>query len=241
MQERQLEILRAIVDEYVATEEPVGSKAIAERHGLGVSPATIRNDMAVLEDAGLIKQPHTSAGRIPTNTGYRLFVDKIATIKPLSTAERRAIETFMSNANNLDDLLQRTAKLLAQLTKQVAVIQYPDENKVVLAGTANLARNSSQESPASIFPVLEALEEQVVLLKLLADANDQVRVRIGKEQAEKSLQTTSLVSVEFGGRGKTHGAIGVLGPTRMDYSGTMTTVNAVARYIGEFINEETRG
>ena len=241
MQERQLEILRAIVDEYVATEEPVGSKAIAERHGLGVSPATIRNDMAVLEDAGLIKQPHTSAGRIPTNTGYRLFVDKIATIKPLSTAERRAIETFMSNANNLDELLARTAKLLAQLTKQVAVIQYPDENKVVLAGTANLARNSSQESVASIFPVLEALEEQVVLLKLLADANDQVRVRIGKEQAEKSLQTTSLVSVEFGGRGKTHGAIGVLGPTRMDYSGTMTTVNAVSRYIGEFISEETRG
>ena len=241
MQERQLEILRAIVDEYVATEEPVGSKAIAERHGLGVSPATIRNDMAVLEDAGLIKQPHTSAGRIPTNTGYRLFVDKIATIKPLSTAERRAIETFMSNANNLDELLARTAKLLAQLTKQVAVIQYPDEDKVVLAGTANLARNSSQESVASIFPVLEALEEQVVLLKLLADANDQVRVRIGKEQAEKSLQTTSLVSVEFGGRGKTHGAIGVLGPTRMDYSGTMTTVNAVSRYIGEFISEETRG
>ena len=241
MQERQLEILRAIVDEYVATEEPVGSKAIAERHGLGVSPATIRNDMAVLEDAGLIKQPHTSAGRIPTYTGYRLFVDKIATIKPLSTAERRAIETFMSNANNLDELLARTAKLLAQLTKQVAVIQYPDEDKVVLAGTANLARNSSQESVASIFPVLEALEEQVVLLKLLADANDQVRVRIGKEQAEKSLQTTSLVSVEFGGRGKTHGAIGVLGPTRMDYSGTMTTVNAVSRYIGEFISEETRG
>jgi transcriptional regulator of heat shock response len=241
MQDRQLEILRAIVDEYVATEEPVGSKAIAERHGLGVSPATIRNDMALLEDAGLIKQPHTSAGRIPTNTGYRLFVDKLATIKPLSTAERRAIETFMSNANNLDDLLARTAKLLAQLTKQVAVIQYPDENKVVLAGTANLARNSSQESAASIFPVLEALEEQVVLLKLLADANDQVRVRIGKEQAEKSLQTTSLVSVEFGGRGKTHGAIGVLGPTRMDYSATMTTVNAVARYIGEFISEETRG
>ena len=84
MQDRQLEILRAIVDEYVATEEPVGSKVIAEKHGLGVSPATIRNDMAVLEDAGLIKQPHTSAGRIPTNSGYRMFVDKIAEIKPIA-------------------------------------------------------------------------------------------------------------------------------------------------------------
>ena len=77
---RQLEILKAIVDEYVATEEPVGSKTLAERSGLGVSPATIRNEMAVLEDAGLITQPHTSAGRIPTNKGYRVFVDQLAEI-----------------------------------------------------------------------------------------------------------------------------------------------------------------
>ena len=80
---RQLEILKAIVDEYVATEEPVGSKTLAARSGLGVSPATIRNEMAVLEDEGLITQPHTSAGRIPTDRGYRVFVDKLATVKPL--------------------------------------------------------------------------------------------------------------------------------------------------------------
>jgi len=83
MQERQLEILRAIVDEYVATQEPVGSRVIAEKHSLGVSPATIRNEMALLEEQGLITQPHTSAGRIPTNSGYRVFVDKIAEVKPL--------------------------------------------------------------------------------------------------------------------------------------------------------------
>ena len=109
MHERQLEILRAIVDEYVATEEPVGSKALAQRHGFSVSPATIRNDMAVLEDAGLITQPHTSAGRIPTNSGYRLFVDRLAEIKPLSTPERRAIESFLDGAHDLDDVLSRTA------------------------------------------------------------------------------------------------------------------------------------
>ena len=81
MESRQLDILRAIVEEYVSTEEPVGSKAIAEKHVMGVSSATIRNEMAILEDAGLITQPHTSAGRIPTDKGYRLFVDKIATVK----------------------------------------------------------------------------------------------------------------------------------------------------------------
>ena len=137
MQERQLEILRAIVDEYVATEIPVGSKVIAQRHGLGVSPATIRNDMAVLEDAGLITHPHTSAGRIPTNSGYRVFVDKLSVVKPLSTPERRAIESFLSEADDLDDLLVRTVKALSQITKQVAVIQYPQSDKVVVAGTSN--------------------------------------------------------------------------------------------------------
>ena len=122
---RQLEILRAIVDEYVATEEPVGSRAIAERHGLGISPATIRNEMSILESAGLITQPHTSAGRVPTDKGYRIFVDKLAKVKPLSTAERRAIETFLEGAHDLDDVVMRTVRLLAQVTKQVAVVQYP--------------------------------------------------------------------------------------------------------------------
>ena len=125
MSSRRLEILRAIVDEYVATQEPVGSKSIADRHGLGISPATIRNEMAVLEDEGLITQPHTSAGRIPTDLGYRVFVDKLATVKPLSSAERRAIETFLEGALDLDDVVMRTVRLLADVTKQVAVVQYP--------------------------------------------------------------------------------------------------------------------
>jgi len=137
--------------------------------------------------------------------------------------------------------LVRTAKLLAQLTKQVAVIQYPDEERVVLAGTANLARSSAQETAASIFPILEALEEQVVLLRLLADANTSVQVRIGDEQSEKNLQTTSLVSVGYGIEGQSVGALGVIGPTRMDYAQTIATVNAVARYIGQFLGGNSHG
>jgi heat shock gene repressor HrcA len=78
--DRRLEILRAIVDEYVETQVPVGSKVIADKRALGISPATIRNEMAVLEEEGLITQPHTSAGRIPTDAGYRLFVDKLSTV-----------------------------------------------------------------------------------------------------------------------------------------------------------------
>src|SRR5918993_4329230 len=125
LDDRKLDVLRAIVEDYVATQEPVGSKALVDRHHLGVSPATIRNDMAVLEEEGYIAQPHTSAGRVPTDKGYRLFVDRLASLKPLSGAERRAIASFLEGAVDLDDVLHRTVRLLAQLTRQVAVVQYP--------------------------------------------------------------------------------------------------------------------
>ena len=335
MSVRRLEILRAIVDEYVSTQEPVGSKSIAARSGLGISPATIRNEMAVLEDEGLITHPHTSAGRIPTDLGYRVFVDKLATVKPLSGAERRAIETFLEGALDLDDVVLRTVRLLADVTKQVAVVQYPSmvksrvrhvelvaltpsrlmmilitdsgrveqrvlelagdvtdlflstlrnqlnyavmgqrlpdvadrisgilesysasdrknvavvisaliemamerpEEKVVLAGTANLAR-FSEDFSTSIHPVLEALEEQVVLLRLLGDAGENVQVRIGTEQSERNLRTTSLVTVGYGATDSPLGALGVLGPTRMDYAGSIAAVSAVARYVGRYLNE----
>src|ERR1700758_171409 len=125
LDERKLAVLRAIVEDYVSTTEPVGSKSLVDRHGLDVSPATIRNDMAVLEEQGFIAQPHTSAGRIPTDKGYRLFVDRLSSVKPMSAAERRAIETFLAGAYSLDEVVARTVRLLSQLTRQVAVVQYP--------------------------------------------------------------------------------------------------------------------
>src|SRR3989337_2783851 len=95
LDDRKLEVLRAIVEDYVATREPVGSKALVERHSLGGSPATVRNDLAALEEEGFIAQPHTAAGRVPTDKGYRLFVDRLSTVRPLSAPERRAITTFL--------------------------------------------------------------------------------------------------------------------------------------------------
>src|SRR3954466_283104 len=125
LEDRKLDVLRAIVEDYVSTEEPVGSKALVERHGLGVSPATVRNDMAALEDEGYITQKHTSAGRVPTDKGYRLFVDRLTTVKPMSAAERRAIASLLDGAVDLDDVVQRSVRLLSQLTRQVAIVQYP--------------------------------------------------------------------------------------------------------------------
>ncbi|SFR24365.1 heat-inducible transcription repressor HrcA [Lentzea waywayandensis] len=333
--ERRFEVLRAIVADYVSNQEPVGSKALVERHNLGVSSATVRNDMAALEDDGYIAQPHTSAGRVPTDKGYRLFVDKLSEIKPLSQAEKRAIRSFLDGAIDLDDVMRRSVRLLAQLTRQVAVIQVPTlsraavrhlevlpitpsrlmlvlitdtgrvdqrivelgdviseehtaqlrgvlnqamagqrlaeasakvaelpdevppnlrdpmlrvatvlietlvehpEERLVLGGTANLTRNIT-DFPGSLRQVLEALEEQVVVLKLLAASRDpgRVLVRIGEENEAAEMRSTSVVSIGYGSRDNPLGGLGVVGPTRMDYPGTMAAVRAVANYVGEIL------
>jgi heat-inducible transcriptional repressor len=341
-EDRRLAVLRAIVEDYVHTREPVGSKALVDRHSLGVSPATIRNDMAALEDDGLIAQPHTSAGRIPTDKGYRLFVDKLSTVKPLSPAERRAIATLLDGAVDLDDVVDRTVRLLAQITRQVAVVQYPSlsrstvrhielvpiesgrllmvlitntgrveqrivdlgpvrpedqrnheslladlrarlnaavvgrrltevvgrvatlpeafspedagvvravldgleaslvidrEERIVLAGTANLAR-SGPDFVQSIGPVLEAIEEHLVLLKLLSEMAEDasgVGVLIGHETAHTGLTEASVVASGYGSQGEVVARLGVLGPTRMDYPTTIAAVRAVARYVSRIL------
>lgn len=130
--DRRLRVLSAIVTDYVRTREPVGSKALVERYRLGVSPATIRNDMAALEDEGYIHQPHTSAGRVPTQKGYRLFVDRVAAVKPLSGPERSAISRLLSGAVDLEEVVVRTVRALAQLTGQLAVVEYPSLRRTAL-------------------------------------------------------------------------------------------------------------
>ncbi|MGO1594091.1 MAG: heat-inducible transcriptional repressor HrcA, partial [Ancrocorticia sp.] len=131
-EERRTRVLDAIVRDYVSHREPVGSRALVERYGLGVSPATVRNDMSVLEEEGLIAQPHTSAGRIPTDMGYRAFVNSLEDVQPLSPTERQAMERLMDGAVDLDDVIARAVRLLAGFTQQAAVVQYPSLNKVSL-------------------------------------------------------------------------------------------------------------
>jgi heat-inducible transcriptional repressor len=330
--DRRLAVLRAIVEDYVATQEPVGSKALVERHSLGVSPATVRNDMAALEEEGFITQPHTSAGRIPTDKGYRLFVDRLTTLKPMTVAEKRAIATFLDGAVDLDDVVHRSVRLLSQLTRQVAVVQYPtlsrstvrhvelvalapnrvlvvlilstgrveqrlveleqpisdddladirtavhravigetiaaaltalrgvdqggaalspvvatlvdamsdhrSDERVVVGGTANLARYGDSFD-VDVRPLLEALEEHVVLLKLLGEAHSGgVMVRIGHEGPYEELASTSVVSTGYGPGDEALASLGIVGPTRMDYPGTMVAVRAVARYVSRILDE----
>ena len=340
--ERGLQVLRAIVQDYVDTREPVGSKAIVERHAFGVSAATIRNDMALLEDEELIAAPHTSSGRVPTDKGYRVFVDHLAEIRPLSPAQRAAIATFLDGPGDLDDALARTVRALTQLTGQVAIVQYPSfskatithvelvaldpsrilvivvtdtgrvsqrlallsgaldetdlarvraevstllvgrsvrqgakrveeqtdadartphqsavteilrvvqeeldefrQDRLVMAGAANLALRES-DFRGSIYPLLEAIEEQVTILRLLGEmvADDNgLAASIGRENEAFGLSEASVIASDYDATGA-RARVGLMGPTRMDYPSNLAAVRAVARYLTRLLAEDEKG
>jgi len=333
--ERSLEVLRAIVQDFIYSSQPVGSKSLLDRHQFGVSAATIRNDMALLEEEELIAAPHTSAGRVPTEKGYRLFVDKLSDLKPLSSGEKSAIESFLLGANDLDDIVERTSRQLSQLTNSLALVQYPSlgkskvrhieliplapnrillmlitdsgriqqlqieqdgiddstvqelrgrlngmlagsqlidvrtkvgnlvgefsqerrslvssivealqslvdanrQEKLVVSGAANLVKQENDFS-GELSKVLEAIEEQVVLLKLLDELhNDQhgVGLRIGSEIGNENLRSAAIMVTGYENHGTEIAKLGVLGPTRMDYSGNIASVRAVARYLSKIL------
>ncbi len=335
--QRGLEVLRAIVEDYVSSREPVGSKTIVDRHQFGVSAATIRNDMALLEEEQLIVAPHTSSGRVPTDKGYRLFVDHLVEIKHISPAQKQAIDKFLDSSGDFDELLGRTVRVLSQLTNQVAVVQYPTlgntrvrhlelislgsqrlmcvlitdngrveqrlvdsgteldeldittlktffnsvidgqllseiqtlelrlhnlpthlskvaeliatsikesidanrQQKLVMAGAANLVR-TEHDFHGSVYPVLDAIEEQVILLKLLTEMRsdaEEVAVSIGREHSNRGLDEASVLSTGYSAAGES-ASLGLVGPTRMDYSSNIASVRAVARYLTRILDSQ---
>lgn len=239
--DRSLAILRAIVEDYIATREPVGSKTIVDRHDFGVSAATIRNDMALLEDEELIAAPHTSSGRVPTDKGYRLFVDHLSGLRPLSSAQRQAIERFLGESEDPAQLFVRTTRVLSQLTGQLALIADPGAEQLVVSGAANLVR-TEQDFAGQIVQVLDAIDEQVVVLRLLAETarEHEVAVTIGRENEAFGLPASSVVSTGFDSATGPR-LVGVLGPTRMNYSGNIVAVRAVARYLSQLLGDGTNG
>jgi heat-inducible transcriptional repressor len=193
--ERRLQVLRAIVEGFVATREPVGSKALVERYDLGVSSATVRNDMASLEEDGYIVQPHTSAGRVPTDKGYRLFVDRLAGIRPLSRAERNAIRTFLDPAVDLDKVVEQTVRLLSQITRQVAMVQYPSLGRSRVRHVELVAMG-----PSRVLVVLIAdtgrVEQRIVELggEFNVDALADLRTRLNALVAEREFSEVAAVT-----------------------------------------------
>jgi len=130
--QRDRTILDAIVRDYIETAEPVGSRAISKKSDIHLSPATIRNIMSDLEDIGLITQPHVSAGRVPTETGLRFYVNSILELRPLADSEKRRIQNYlMDSSQEVEELLKTTSKMLAVVTEQAAIVSRPKSSATV--------------------------------------------------------------------------------------------------------------
>ncbi|MBR3484436.1 MAG: heat-inducible transcription repressor HrcA [Lachnospiraceae bacterium] len=343
LNDRKFKILEAIITDYIKTAEPIGSRTIAKKYDLGVSSATIRNDMSDLEELGLIVQPHTSAGRIPSDRGYRLYVDKMMQSQELSPEVADLLHNVVeNNIGQIDYLMQQTAKALAALTNYTIVVTEPksqklsikhvqlvpvDERSVVavivtenksvknhllrvgsvpdieqlnnISQAINAAiQNYSLQDMESIasamlqahpenrelvtkllkailtavkqndnvhyytsgvnnilgFPefsdvekaksIFRALEEKDMLITLFdknGEHNDEVHIVIGGENNMKELQDCSIVRADYSYGNDSYGTIGVIGPTRMNYSQTVSVLSAIIKNLETVIKSISDG
>lgn len=340
LDERKKRILLAIIQDYIATAEPVGSRTIAKKYELGVSPATIRNEMADLEDMGYIEQPHTSAGRIPSDLGYRYYVDFLMEKYRLADVDRELIsQGFETRRLEVAQVIQRTGQLLSQMTNYTTIVLGPQpgktgirhvqlvpvetgkallvmvslsglvqnrlieipenlnaedlwqisqvlnaklhgktisdirrtllqeiyselarqravaelvldllsqeellsgEEKVYLAGTLNILNQPEFRNLEKIKTLLSLLEQEEQLRHLVQPEDEGMLVRIGAENPIQVMRDCSMITATYTVDGQVVGAIGVLGPTRMEYARVMALVEYITENLSLMLSEYYR-
>ncbi len=338
LDDRKLRILQAIIDDYINTAEPVGSRTIAKKHELGLSSATIRNEMADLEEMGFLEQPHTSAGRVPSDKGYRLYVDQLMKINDLSDSDIENIKNAMEvRINEMSQIIRNASVVMSQFTKytsmavtpqikrsvlkavQVVPIE-PGKALVIVVTDSNIVRNNLIRIPEKITPdyliqlsnmlndklkgftlemlkknflsgeaeqltslpydlmrpILDGIEELIRLIdqpeiylegttnilnfpefkevqkakeflslldekKLMSEIlisnlmnQDEIIIQIGNENVIQGIKDCSLVTASYSVNDQVIGSIGIIGPTRMEYSKVVSSLN----YIRKKINQE---
>lgn len=341
MTSRKKAILKAVITEYIKTAEPVGSRTISRRYQMNLSPATIRNEMADLEEMGYLEQPHTSSGRVPTQKGYRIYVDSLMDLEDLSPMETDWISRlFDIKMQEIDKIIQHAAKVLSSITRYTSMIlgpqiqkscfkqlqifpldpdramvimitdtgfvenkiielprmlsteelfktvEYlnnklkglsidritpaltremkrelvhrmdffdqaatlmeksfsaPKEGRVYLGGTTNILNQPEFKDLAKIKRILRVLEEEALLSNLLEEASaDGLKVIIGQENTLEEIQECSLITATYQVGDKTVGTIGLLGPTRMDYSKVIALVEHITQHLNILLNRVCR-
>lgn len=342
MDERKKKILRAIVQDYINTAEPVGSRTIAKKFDLGISPATIRNEMSDMEEMGLIEQPHTSSGRVPSDAGYRYYVDCLMDRPKLKLEDKTVIERETTKRiAEIQEVISHTSKLLSQLTSLTSIVIGPqkgkssfsqmhflpyqpgqaimvivkengvvenqivdigenvtaeelqqiatvfnqkmrghsmgdvrrsllheiyseltrqrslidnalellsvifeetpeDKNKVYLGGTLNMLNQPEFRDVEKIKGLFQVFEEDEQVKKLLIPTSGGLSVTIGGENTLKELQDCSIIAATYQIDGEQVGTIGLIGPTRMDYSKAMAMVDFMTKTLTELLTKRRR-
>lgn len=335
LSERKKRILNAIVEEYILTGEPVGSKFLANQTGLGLSSATIRNEMADLSELGYLEQPHTSAGRVPTHLGYRLYVDQLMGHYTLTEKERKALDGIRElGSGDIESILEKASDILAEVTGCTAVSTAPNESaaqikrievvpagtrslllvilttsgvvkscicridedvtaemveffsrlvndhfcgrtldtitpqllaavkgrlfeytyalspvldiiyeeiksagsEVIIGGTTNLLANSEFDHNR-IVEILKFLQQRKELLRIIDSVKNGVHVCIGEESGIPIMDNSAIIAAPYAFKGKVCGAVGIIGPARINYPRMISNIRYFSSILSRFIND----
>ncbi len=235
---RHQDVLGIIIEEYIETAEPVGSRLVAKR--LDLSSATIRNVMADLEDMGVITHPHTSAGRIPTDMGYRYYIDTLMRVRKVNEETVRVVsDQYRLAMRSLEDVLETTSHLISNLTNYVGISLYPEYQKVYMNGASHIIEQPEFKDFDKIHALLKYMEQKREILGLLNDdfGNDDLAIHIGTELKHSNLSECSIVTRGYKVRGRPSGRLGVIGPKRMLYDQVIPTIEFMAKTVSSVLDE----
>ena len=236
---RQVEILKSLIEEYIETAEAVGSETLEKKHNLSASPATIRNEMVRLTDLGYLKKAHVSAGRIPTPVGMRFYVKQLMKEKELSTAEEVSLKEKVWDLREKErDFLKQVTRTLAERTKALAVTS-TDEGDIFCAGYANILDMPEFFDIDITKNLLTVIDEAQFFQNLFAGQinDDEIHILLGEELGPRLNGPYGFVFTRYHTPMNLSGEVGVLGPSRLNYTNVVPTV----RYFGSLIQEIAQG
>lgn len=228
MNDRQSNILRLVVDEYVENAQPVSSQLLCAKYDLDCSPATVRNDMMVLEEEGYVHQPHTSAGRVPTEEGYRYYLANVAPAKQPKVASE--LRTAMEEIRSLESKIQFLGRRLADLSGDAVIVT--NEHQTSALGVANLLRKPDFQEENMLLALAEDIERlERDATSVMSVAPSEVRILLGEESPMGKRLATVIVRHQL-----PNGEIGVLsivGPLRMNYARNVALLSEAKRILEE--------
>ena len=234
IQVRKDRILAIVIGRYIKTVSPVGSQYITEEHNLDVSPATVRNILADLEEEGYLTHPHTSAGRMPTQRGYRYYVDHLMhEIQLLEEEKRKISQEYKRQARQLEDLVEKTSQVISDLTHYTSIVSLDDgdNTRIICKGTSYVVGYPDSTDILKIQAILKVLEEKERLMELInRTLEKKIEIYIGHEMALKDMESCSLAISHFEKDGL-KGRIAVLGPTRMQYDRVVSTLDYISQLL----------
>ncbi|PID87593.1 hypothetical protein CSB07_00540 [Candidatus Gracilibacteria bacterium] len=226
--QRNIEILTIIVDEYLKTGKVMGSKLLLKKHDLGVSPATIRNDMSTLESLDLLYQPYNSAGRLPTTKGLRAFVNYLMEQTPDFFLQEKNLNTGKGGVTELADFIYRITYELAKNTKEIAFFIIPEKHICEYSGISSFLEKNHKKLGDGIYSIIKMLEDKINFSNFIENlpTNNDVNIFIGEENIIPYLKDYSIILKPITIEGKT-GYIGILGSLKMKYSFNISAVRGI--------------